>query len=452
MLIKTKDLLTTNRIDVIFKILHLKLNKLGAYKVSKKIYDNHIRIITNGIFKEEGSNKKSLSDYDLEFKNILNSFTEKGYDKKISKIPLATDETISNGSHRLATSIFLNINEVEVELTNEKRHVYDYNFFIKRGLNKDIMDFVIYEYLNLTKDNFMAIVWPSANKKINYINLFDEIIYEKRIKLNPLGAQNFVAQVYKEHDWVGDFKNGYGGAISKVRETFKNYSYLHLIFFKEQNFKNVTNLKENLRQLFGIQKSSVHITDNDKETLEIGKIVLNDNSINFIKRGIPHKFPVLFENLKLFRELIIINKVDINSIVISGDTVLGIYGFKSCNFVNFISNQEIELNHKKIKNESNYFSHYEESIEELIYNPKNYFYFYGFKFQTLENIKKLKSYRNNPEDRSDIVLLNKKNSSSKIEIRDVVDYYKFKMIGWIIPVSKKFKFYKFAKKIYKILN
>lgn len=452
MLIKTKDLLTTNRIDVIFKILHLKLNKLGAYKVSKKIYDNHIRIITNGIFKEEGSNKKSLSDYDLEFKNILNSFTEKGYDKKISKIPLATDETISNGSHRLATSIFLNINEVEVELTNEKRHVYDYNFFIKRGLNKDIMDFVIYEYLYLTKDNFMAIVWPSANKKINYINLFDEIIYEKRIKLNPLGAQNFVAQVYKEHDWVGDFKNGYGGAISKVRETFKNYSYLHLIFFKEQNFKNVTNLKENLRQLFGIQKSSVHITDNDKETLEIGKIVLNDNSINFIKRGIPHKFPVLFENLKLFRELIIINKVDINSIVISGDTVLGIYGFKSCNFVNFISNQEIELNHKKIKNESNYFSHYEESIEELIYNPKNYFYFYGFKFQTLENIKKLKSYRNNPEDRSDIVLLNKKNSSSKIEIRDVVDYYKFKMIGWIIPVSKKFKFYKFAKKIYKILN
>ena len=452
MLIKTKDLLTTNRIDVIFKILHLKLNKLGAFNVSKKIYDNHIRIITNGIFKEEGSNKKSLSDYDLEFKNILNSFTEKGYDKKISKIPLATDETISNGSHRLATSIFLNINEVEVELTNEKRHVYDYNFFIKRGLNKDIMDFVIYEYLYLTKDNFMAIVWPSANKKINYINLFDEIIYEKRIKLNPLGAQNFVAQVYKEHDWVGDFKNGYGGAISKVRETFKNYSYLHLIFFKEQNFKNVTNLKENLRQLFGIQKSSVHITDNDKETLEIGKIVLNDNSINFIKRGIPHKFPVLFENLKLFRELIIINKVDINSIVISGDTVLGIYGFKSCNFVNFISNQEIELNHKKIKNESNYFSHYEESIEELIYNPKNYFYFYGFKFQTLENIKKLKSYRNNPEDRSDIVLLNKKNSSSKIEIRDVVDYYKFKMIGWIIPVSKKFKFYKFAKKIYKILN
>ena len=231
MLIKTKDLLTTNRIDVIFKILHLKLNKLGAYKVSKKIYDNHIRIITNGIFKEEGSNKKSLSDYVLEFKNILNSFTEKGYDKKTSKIPLATDKTISNGSHRLATSIFLNINEVEVELTNEKRHVYDYNFFKKRGLNKDIMDFVIYEYLNLTKDNFMAIVWPSANKKINYINLFDEIIYEKKIKLNPLGAQNFVAQVYREHDWVGDFKNGYGGAISKVRETFKNYSYLHLIFF-----------------------------------------------------------------------------------------------------------------------------------------------------------------------------------------------------------------------------
>jgi len=453
MIIKTKDLLTTNRIDVIFKILYLKLNKLGAQKVSKKIYKDHIRIITNGIFQEEGSNKKTLKDYVFEFKNILNSFTEKGYDKVISKIPLAIDGTISNGSHRLATSIFLNIDEVEVELTNEKRHNYNYNFFIKRGLRKELLDFGILEYLNLTQNNFLAIIWPSANKKINYVESFENIIYEKKIKLNPLGAQNFVAQVYKEHRWVGDFKNGYGGAISKVRETFKNYSYLHIIFFKEQDFKNVINLKEKLRELFGIQKASIHITDNDKETLELGNIILNDNSINFIKQGIPYKYPPVIDNLKKFRELLIKKNIDINSLVISGDTVLGIYGLKSSNTVGFISKQQVEINHKKIINETDiYFSNSNENVEEHIYNPKNYFNFYGFKFQTLESIKKLKSYRNSPEDWSDIKLINSKNSSNKIDARDYIDYYKFKIIGWIIHISKKFNFYGFAKEVYKFLN
>ena len=452
MIIKSKDLLTTNRIDVIFKILHLKLNKLGDYKGSKKIYNDHIRIITNGIFKEEGSNKKSLKDYVFEFKNILNSFTEKGYDKTISKIPLATDGTICNGSHRLATSIFLNINEVEVELTNEKTHTYNYNFFIKRGLSKELLDFGILEYLNLTHNNYMAIVWPSANKKINYIKSFGDIIYEKKIKLNPLGAQNFVTQVYKEHDWVGNFKNGYGGAISKVRETFKNYSYLHIIFFKEQDYKNVVHLKEKLRLLFGIQKASIHITDNYNETLEMGNIILNDNSINFFKQGIPYKFPPIFDNLKLFRDLLINQKIDTNSLVISGDTVLGIYGLKSSSTVNYISKQQIEINHKKIVNEINYFTHFEENIEELLYNPKNYFYFNGFKFQTLENIKKLKIYRNSAEDRSDIRLINTINSSNKFEIRDFINYCKFKIIGWMIPISKKLNFYEFAKKIYKLLS
>ena len=145
-------------------------------------------------------------------------------------------------------------------------------------------------------------------------------------------------------------------------------------------------------------------------------------------------------------------KIDTNSLVISGDTVLGIYGLKSSSTVNYISKQQIEINHKKIVNEINYFTHFEENIEELLYNPKNYFYFNGFKFQTLENIKKLKLYRNSPEDRSDIRLINTINSSNKFEIRDFIYYCKFKIIGWIIPISKKFKFYEFAKKIYKALN
>ena len=60
MVIKTKQLLTVNRIDVIFKILHLKLKELGVTKTSNQIYNEHINIITNGLYAEEGSIKNSL--------------------------------------------------------------------------------------------------------------------------------------------------------------------------------------------------------------------------------------------------------------------------------------------------------------------------------------------------------------------------------------------------------
>jgi len=46
----------------------------------------------------------------------------------------------------------------------------------------------------------------------------------------------------------------------------------------------------------------------------------------------------------------------------------------------------------------------------------------------------------------------KKNAGSTANILDYLMQFKFKFIGWIIPISKKFLFYSFAKNIYKIFN
>ena len=54
MLIRTIKLLTGNRIDVIFKILYLRLHHLGAKKIANRLYNDHIKLITNGVYKENG--------------------------------------------------------------------------------------------------------------------------------------------------------------------------------------------------------------------------------------------------------------------------------------------------------------------------------------------------------------------------------------------------------------
>lgn len=114
MKIETIKLLTVNRIDIIFKLLYLKLAKKEAKVFAKEIYFEHIKLITNGLYKESGSNKKSFEDYLESFDRLVESIKENGFDSKISSIPISNQKSITNGSHRVAISIYLDIKNIYV--------------------------------------------------------------------------------------------------------------------------------------------------------------------------------------------------------------------------------------------------------------------------------------------------------------------------------------------------
>ena len=97
---------------------------------------------------------------------------------------------------------------------------------------------------------------------------------------------------------VSDFSDGYSGAYTKVSQAFSSFSEIHLIFFKEKSLEKVNKIKISLREKFNIDKASIHITDNNNETYDLAKLILNDNSIHFLNNAIPYKFQDLFNNLK----------------------------------------------------------------------------------------------------------------------------------------------------------
>ena len=66
-------------------------------------------------------------------------------------------------------------------MTNDEQHLYDYNFFIDRGMSKELIELAVVELINLTNNNFVAIIWPSANKELNYMDEFPEVTYEKEV-------------------------------------------------------------------------------------------------------------------------------------------------------------------------------------------------------------------------------------------------------------------------------
>lgn len=448
-----KKLLSSNRIDVIFKYLALKL-KNDAPILAHKIYYDHIKIITNGLFIEIDNNKKKFQDFKNEFYFLNEEIKNNGFDEKISKIPLSKDGTIVNGAHRLAICLFYN-KSVSTINTLEKSHNYNYFFFKTRGLEQNILELGILNHISLTSNNYLAIIWPISNKKIKYISEFKDVLYEKKIYLNSNGAQNFVAQVYKKHKWLGDFENGYSGAITKVSQVYNRNHPIHLIFFKEKSLKKVNYIKEKLRNKFSIGKSSIHITDNQEETLDLATLLLNENSQNFLNASKPYKFKSLFSKLKSLKEDLERNNFDSNDIVLTGSTTLGIYGIREPKDVDYLSSY-IDLFSEEYQNHKSQIKFYSTPIENLIYDSKNYFTFNGFKFLRLEKIKEFKENRNEEKDKMDLMLMEnqKIKLTNKINyyIRNTLTEYKFKTIALIIPISKKFGFYSIAKRIYKILR
>jgi hypothetical protein len=454
MQIEPIKLLTYNRLDVIFKILHLKYFDLNAKKLSSDLYYSHIKIITNGLFVEENSNKKTYDDFFIEFKKVSNSIKENGFDREISKIPISEEGSIVNGAHRLASAIHYKAPFVSIKQTNESKHLYDYNFFQVRGLPDNLIELAILEFISLTKNNFLAIIWPSADKSVDYIDDFSNIFYQKKITLNANGAQNFVAQVYREHKWLGDFSMGYSGAYTKVSQAFTSFSEIHLIFFKEESLEKVNKIKNSLRNKFDIDKASVHITDNNNETYDLAKLVLNDNSIHFLNKAIPYKFQDLFNNLNKLRLNLSSLNISSDQIVIGSDSVLSLFGLKNFPSLYVLTNNEILL--KEI-NKTNYLRLFKPliNLEDSLYNPDNFFYYNDFKFQALQDILKSKKKLKTDSSKKDIILINKiisNNNSCLIKLKNVYLKYKYSTVAFLIPLTKKIKIYSLAKWIYKKIN
>ena len=447
------NFLTVNRIDVIFKYLFLKL-KDKSPQFANKIYYDHIKIITNGLFKEKDNFKSSYEDFLNGFLKLDENIKKQGFNSEISRIPLSIDGSIINGAHRLASSLYHGV-KVDTCNTGNKSHNYNYEFFKVRGLQDHILEYGILNYLELTKNNHLAIIWPSANKKIKYLDFFQEIIFDKKIQLNSNGAQNFVAQVYKDQKWIGGFKEGYSGAITKVAEAFNNFDEIHFIFFKSDSLKEANLIKNELRKLFKIGKASIHITDTDKETIGLGKLILNPNSEEFLNNSKPYMYDTLFNKLFELKENIKENGYSLNDFALTSSSVLGIYGYREPNDIDYLS--FTELNSSNIYQSHNkLIDKYSDNLDQLIYNPKNYFYYNDFKFLSIDQIKNFKKSKNEIKDKLDLQLIKKRESfNSKLlylKTLNLLQKVKFKTIAFLIPFSKKYGFYNFAKLVYKKLS
>ena len=108
------------------------------------------------------------------------------------------------------------------------------------------------------------------------------IIYEKSIHLNKLGSFNFVKLLYENDDWIGSWNNKFCGVKNKVKPCYTNNNKTKILLFECNNHNLVNEAKEQIRNLFKIEKHSAHINDTYEETIKTAQAVFNDNSLHFL--------------------------------------------------------------------------------------------------------------------------------------------------------------------------
>ena len=380
-----KNLISPNRLDLIYKIVFLReFNKRSNY--SKECYLEHIRSFNFGKYFEFGNPKKnSAKNFLKAFEDIDKDIQINGFDSSKSLIPLAKDGTILNGSHRIASSIVRDKKVSCIKLSCEPCN-YDYSFFVNRLVNQIWLEEIIFNYI-LESNNFsVALIWPRANINNKILKkIFKKIIYFKEIKLNLNGLDQLIKVVYKSEDWINK-NNNYKGSFLKTTKCYKYNNPLKIIIFESKGHDYDLKIKYHLRNICKVGNHSIHTTDNKSDSIKILRLLLNKNAINFINNHYYNYKKEKFDYLNNLEKLIKNKNFLKKDFIMSYKSSLYLYGLIKSNASNIF--EIYTLNHiKAIKNfKIINFNSRNKLCNEIFHNPKYFFCLNNLKFISINGI------------------------------------------------------------------
>lgn len=452
------NLLNSSRFDLAFKLLYLDLYKKSP-DLAENIYKDHIRAFSLGRFIEPGNKKKvGIKKFLKDFKNIYFSIKQNGFYKN-KPLPVSKSGIITNGSHRLASSLHLS-KKIFFKFSKDLCPNYNFEFFIKRKVNIDFIEIAAIKFIQYCKHPYLAIVWPSAkDKNVNIEEFIPNIIYKKSFFLNVNAAKIFLSEVYKDAKWIGSSSNNYNGIDAKLLECFDKKGPVTVYAFHFDRIGGVKLLKDNIRKLCGIGKSSIHITDSKKESFYLAKLCFNNNSLHFLNNlKINKDFKVLDKILTL-KKFIKKKKISFDDIVFTGSFVMSLYGIRKFVDIDYISENKVkkEKNSKHINSHNSEERFYSKEINQLIYNPVSYFNFQDLKFLSLQEIYKMKKKRNYLKDKNDYKMISSYLSHDKrklfyFTLLQNLYYLSIKLRYDLIIILKLVKLYNFCKKLIILLK
>ena len=401
------------RFDLMAKYLYIKYKHIQINSTFFiELYQNHIATFNN--FNEYPGIKKGKDTFLKSFDALIDDIKKNGFNNSYP-IPINQNNLISNGAHRLIVCFYYNIKPTFKNIT-EYNKIYNYKHFVHNGTRPNFpslsllyADRIALEYTKLNPNIRCMIIYPIAydtekNKQVfNIINKYGYIYYEKNIKLNNTGFNNLIKELYRDEEWIGGlFPPGWDPGKKTSRCIADKPTMLILIHMYD--LTKCIELKEKCRNIYKIDKNSLHMSDYPHDTFRICSALLNDNSIHFLNNGTND---LSLQTKSLLEKYF--NKIKDNNedYCLTSSLILEMYNLRSAKDIDYLHKDNLRLQLDKIENhQDKWLTYYHKHKDEIIYNPQYHFYFNGFKFATIDVIKKMKENRNELKDLNDIQLIN----------------------------------------------
>ena len=357
-----RKLLTALRFDLPAKTLYARHREKGVEEFfAKSVYEHHLEVW--GGFTEKEPVKNNLDDFYEAYHTVLEDIKTNGFDTKKSSIPVDADHRLLNGSHRVAAAIHYKKPVVcKVSPPNAGQLSCTSEYFLYKkdivptGLRIDIADAMALEYAKLKKNIFVASLYQHTFKHLNEIvSVFfrhdASIVYAKDITLTEPGKINYIISAYSDETWIGNEDNGYPGAHNQANLNFSQGAAVKVVLFECHGLEQAAKIKSAIRQIVGVGKPSIHITDTQQQGWRNATIAFHEPTLNFINTSKMGAF-----NSSKIRQF-------------------------SKEARQVIQNSDLELEDFCVGPAG-------ESVtkKEIIYDPKSHFYLHGIKFTSLDII------------------------------------------------------------------
>lgn len=339
------------------------------------------------------------------------------------------------------------------------------------------IDDIMCEYAKFRKDLYTIIMWPRAKGKTqelnNILNEYGNICYIKKFNISYKAAINLLYQIYADQPKLS--KKHFIEEKLKFMHWEKNKrNTFRVIFYEHSGNKQISGkhapLKEDIRNLWKDDdnfwgRDYVHINDFYYQTIEYCKIFLNRNSMKLLQFQDHNNFT----NHKLLKCRYMINTtknwmtknispIDYERFIFLGSASLYAHGIRLCSDLDgyvsaYPKESQTKEFHKLIdvyfRNEKTKFffadlgitdkveEQWDEKnkiwfdkinvnhVDDLIFDPKNHFYYNGIKFITIKHEITRKMLRGNFKDYCDFLQI-EKTLGIKIDLPKIPEKYKDK--------------------------
>ncbi len=392
------ELLSPARLDIMAKYVYALLLTLGfRTEWGQHVYREHLRV-WNEFREGDGSGKYSYEDFRASFDALLADFAEHGFDDRRGLLPTGWNNVIIDGAHRVAAALAHNVPVKAVQFGMRPRE-YNYEFFRKCGLGEDILDALALQYCRLDDRVRVAVLFPvTQGRDDEMMKILQEsgpILYRKSVTISRIGRENLIKLLYRGESWLGDGMRPTPGLLQHVSQRFVDHKPVKFVFFVGSHEDRNRDAKSRIRALFDLGNDPVHINDIHPQTISIAESVLNENSLHFLNNariGRFRSFPELFVN---FKDWITQEHLDRQRFCIDGSAVLAAYGLRDANDLDYLY-AGVPVVHGPsplVSCHNAELSHYDISLDDLVMDPRNHFYWDGVKFLAIRIIRRMKAVR-----------------------------------------------------------